>query len=52
MLIINKFNLISIKKSRIYYKYNETIDRQSAYEILSEKIEGINEKEVVEIKKQ
>ncbi|WP_299523726.1 helicase HerA-like domain-containing protein [uncultured Lutibacter sp.] len=40
-----------IENSRIYYKYNETIDRESAYEILSEKIETINEKEAVEEKK-
>ncbi len=40
-----------IKNSRIYYKYNEAIDRESAYEILTEKIERINEKENVEEKK-
>ncbi|WP_372795255.1 helicase HerA-like domain-containing protein [Lutibacter sp.] len=40
-----------IENSRIYYKYNETIDRESAYEILSEKIDNINEKEAVEEKK-
>ncbi|WP_372795159.1 helicase HerA-like domain-containing protein, partial [Lutibacter sp.] len=40
-----------IENSRIYYKYNETIDRESAYEILSDKIERINEKEAVEEKK-
>mgnify|MGYP002629534090 FL=1 len=40
-----------IESSRIYYKYNETIDRESAYEILSEKIDNINEKEAVEEKK-
>lgn len=40
-----------IENSRLYYKYNEEIDRESAYEILSEKIEKINEKEKVEEKK-
>jgi hypothetical protein len=40
-----------IGSSRIYYKYNEVIDRESAYEILTEKIENINEKEDVENKK-
>lgn len=40
-----------IDSSRLYYKYNEEIDRESAYEILSEKIEKINEKEEVEEKK-
>jgi hypothetical protein len=40
-----------IDNSRIYYKYNELIDRESAYEILTEKIENINEKEDVENKK-
>jgi DNA helicase HerA-like ATPase len=40
-----------IDNSRLYYKYNEKIDRESAYEILSEKIEKINEKEEVEEKK-
>ncbi|WP_457610387.1 helicase HerA-like domain-containing protein [Lutibacter sp.] len=40
-----------IEESRLYYKYNETIDRNSAFEILSEKIERINEKEEVENKK-
>lgn len=37
-----------IKNSRIYYKYNETIDRESAYEILNSKIEKINKKEDAE----
>ena len=41
-----------IDTSRLYYKYNETIDRESAYEILNEKIEAINKKEAVEEKKQ
>lgn len=40
-----------IGSSRIYYKYNEVIDRESAYEILTEKIERIYEKEDVENKK-
>ena len=40
-----------IGSSRIYYKYNEVIDRESAYEILTEKIENIYEKEDVENKK-
>jgi len=40
-----------IENSRLYYKYNEAIDRKSAYEILNEKIEKINEKEKVEEKK-
>ena len=40
-----------IENSRLFYKYNEEIDRESAYEILSEKIEEINKKEHVEEKK-
>ncbi|MBI9042511.1 helicase HerA-like domain-containing protein [Lutibacter sp.] len=40
-----------IKNSRLYYKYNEIIDRESAFEILTEKIEKINEKEEVEERK-
>ena len=36
-----------IDTSRLYYKYNEAIDRESAYEILNEKIEAINKKEAV-----
>jgi hypothetical protein len=40
-----------IKNSRLYYKYNETIDRESAYEILTDKIEKINKKEAVEERK-
>jgi len=40
-----------IDNSRLFYKYNDTLDRQSAYEILNEKIELINEKEEVEVKK-
>ena len=42
---------VLIDNSRLYYKYNEAIDRDSAYEILNEKIEKINEKEAVELKK-
>jgi hypothetical protein len=40
-----------IKNSRLYYKYNDTIDRESAYEILTDKIEKINKKEAVEERK-
>ena len=40
-----------IQNSKLYYKYNEAIDRESAYEILTEKIEKINEKEKVEDRK-
>lgn len=40
-----------IDSSRIYHKYNEVIDRESAYEILTEKIETIYEKEKVANKK-
>ena len=40
-----------IENSRLFYKYDEAIDRESAYEILNEKIEEINEKEEVESKK-
>jgi len=40
-----------VENSRLFYKYNEEIDRESAYEILNEKIEKINEKEDVENKK-
>jgi DNA helicase HerA-like ATPase len=42
-------NLIS--NSRLYYKYNESLDRHSAFEILQEKIEAINKKEEVEARK-
>ncbi len=41
-----------IKNSRLYYKYNETIDRESAYEILNKKIEKINAQEEVEKEKE
>ena len=40
-----------IENSRLFYKYNETIDRESAYEILNEKIEKINKIEEVEERK-
>lgn len=40
-----------IEESRLYYKYNETIDRNSAFEILSKKIERIHKKEEIENKK-
>lgn len=40
-----------IENSKLYYKYDETIDRESAYEILNKKIERINEEEKVEAKK-
>ncbi|MBK5209327.1 MAG: DUF853 family protein [Flavobacteriaceae bacterium] len=40
-----------IDSSHIYHKYNEVIDRESAYEILTEKIENIYEKEEVANKK-
>lgn len=40
-----------IGNSRIYHKYNEVIDRESAYEILSEKIEKIVQKEEAERRK-
>lgn len=42
-------NLIS--NSRLYYKYNESLDRHSAFELLQEKIEAINKKEEVEARK-
>ncbi len=41
-----------IKNSQLFYKYNDTIDRDSAFEILNRKIESINEKEEVERKKE
>ncbi|MDD3723225.1 MAG: DUF853 family protein [Lutibacter sp.] len=40
-----------IGNSRIYHKYNEVIDRESAYEILTEKIERMYEMEGAENKK-
>jgi len=41
-----------ITNSNLYYKYNETIDRNSAFEILNNKIERINKIEDVERKKE
>ena len=38
-----------IENSRLYYKYNETIDRESAYELLNEKIDNINTAKAKEI---
>lgn len=40
-----------IDSSKLFYKYNEVVDRESAYEILTEKIDKINEKEEVEERK-
>jgi hypothetical protein len=40
-----------IQTSKIYKKYNELIDRDSAYEILNKKIEVINEKKAQEERK-
>ena len=40
-----------IENSRLFYKYNETIDRESAYEILNKKIVKINEKLATEKRK-
>lgn len=40
-----------VNNSRLFYKYNETIDRDSAYEILNRKIDKINEREKVDEKK-
>ncbi len=37
-----------IGNSRLFYKYDEAIDRESAYEILNEKIVKINEKLAIE----
>ena len=34
-----------ISNSRLYYKYNKDLDRDSAYELLNEKINAINEAE-------
>ena len=35
------------ENSRLFYKYNEVIDRESAYEILNKKIDSIHEKEKI-----
>jgi len=40
-----------IDSSRLFYKYNDVVDRDSAYEILTKKIDKINEKEEVDQKK-
>ena len=40
-----------ISKSKLTKKYNEVVDRESAYEILNEKIERANKIEVEEKKK-
>lgn len=37
-----------IDNSKLFYKYNDVVDRDSAYEILTEKIEKINKKEAVQ----
>ena len=34
-----------IDNSRLFHKYNETVDRESAYEMLNDKIDAINKKE-------
>jgi DNA helicase HerA-like ATPase len=41
-----------LDNSRLFYKYNELIDRESAYELLGEKIEKINKKSEAEAKKE
>ena len=40
-----------LDNSRLFYKYNEAIDRKSAYELLDAKIEKINKKSEVEAQK-
>jgi len=50
-ILTNKEIKQLIGNSRMFYKYDETIDRDSAYEILNEKIEKINEAEKVEERK-
>lgn len=40
-----------IENSRLYYKYNEAVDRESAYEILNKKIEIINKKLAIDNEK-
>jgi uncharacterized protein len=40
-----------IDNSRLYYKYNEVIDRDSAYEMLNDKIEKITKLEEAEARK-
>lgn len=39
-----------INNSRLFYKYNENLDRESAYELLNEKIEKVNIAEAKAIK--
>jgi DNA helicase HerA-like ATPase len=39
-----------INNSRLYYKYNENLDRESAYELLNSKIDKINKAEEKAIK--
>jgi len=39
-----------INNSRLFYKYNENLDRESAYELLNEKINNINKAEQKAIK--
>ncbi|MFQ3296891.1 MAG: DNA helicase HerA-like ATPase [Patiriisocius sp.] len=39
-----------IENSRLFYKYNENLDRESAYELLNAKIEMVNLAEAKEIK--
>ncbi|RCS27294.1 DUF853 family protein [Polaribacter sp. WD7] len=39
-----------IDNSRLYHKYNQNLDRESAYEMLNQKIEQINKEEEKEIK--
>lgn len=41
-----------LSNSRLIPKYNETIDRESAYEMLNEKIEKINEEKTEEARKE
>jgi DNA helicase HerA-like ATPase len=40
-----------IANSRLFYKYNDVLDRNSAYEILTDKIDKINEQEAIELQK-
>ena len=40
-----------LDNSRLFYKYNEDIDRESAYEMLEDKIEKINKKSEIASKK-
>ena len=48
MDVLNETELkLLVNNSRLFYKYNEEIDRESAYEILNKKIDLIHEKEQV-----